>query len=255
MTRVLSGVLLAAAALAAILFLPPIALRVLVSAIAALAAFEYLRLVGSSRITTGVVFAVAYIAWTTSAAPLMGLGAAGVLIVAIAAGSIALPRLSSREAILAAFSVVYIGVPLGLLANVHVAVGWGATILLIATVVVSDSTQFYSGRAFGRRKLAPAISPKKTVEGAIGGFIGGVVFMAVAGPLVFPQSSRVVLAVLGFFIVLLGLVGDLFESRLKREANVKDSSALMPGHGGVLDRIDALLFATLPFAVYVDRLS
>lgn len=255
MTRVLSGVVLGAATLAAILFLPSIALRVLVSVIAALAAFEYLRLVGRSRLTAGVLFAVAYITWTTSGAPLVGLGAGGVLIVGIAATSIAFPRLSSREAILAAFSVVYIGVPLGLLANVHLVLGWAAPVLLIATVAVSDSTQYYSGRAFGRRKLAPAISPKKTIEGAIGGFIGGIVFMAAVGPLVFPESSRAVLAVLGFFTVLLGIVGDLFESRLKREANVKDSSALIPGHGGVLDRIDALLFATFPFALYVDRVS
>jgi phosphatidate cytidylyltransferase len=255
MTRVLSGVVLGAAALAAVLLLPPVALRVLVSAIAALAAFEYLGLVGGSRISLGVLFAVAYIAWTTSAAPVAGLAAAGVLIAGLAAASIFFPRLSSREAILAAFSVVYIGVPLGLLANVHLAVGWRATMLLIATVAVSDSSQFYSGRAFGRRKLAPAISPKKTIEGAIGGFIAGVAFMAAAGPMVFPQSSRAVLAALGFFVVLLGIVGDLFESRLKREANVKDSSALIPGHGGALDRIDALLFATLPFALYVDRVS
>jgi phosphatidate cytidylyltransferase len=255
MTRVLSGVAVGAATLAAILFLPLLALRVVVSAIAALAAYEYLGLVGRSRITAGVLFAVAYIAWTTSGSPLVGLAAASVVVVGIAAGSIFFPRLGSREAILAAFSVVYVGVPLGLLANVHVVAGWRATVLLIATVAVSDSSQFYSGRAFGRRKLAPAISPKKTVEGAAGGFFAGVVFMAVGGPLVFPQSSRLVLAALGFFVVLLGIVGDLFESRLKREANVKDSSALIPGHGGVLDRIDALLFATLPFAIYVDRVS
>ena len=255
MTRVLSGVVLAAAAFAAILFLPPLALRVVASAVAVLAALEYLRLVARSPITAGILFAVAYIAWTTSGAPLVGMSAAGVLVALIAAASIFFPRLGSREAILAAFAVVYIGVPLGLLASVHIMAGWRATVLLIATVIVSDSSQYYAGRAFGRRKLAPAISPKKTVEGAIGGIIAGVAFMAAAGPLVFPQSSRVLLAVLGFFVVVLGIVGDLFESRLKREANVKDSSALIPGHGGMLDRIDALLFATLPFAVYVDRVS
>ena len=118
-----------------------------------------------------------------------------------------------------------------------------ATLLLIATIVVSDTAQYYSGRAFGTRPLAPAISPKKTVEGAIGGVICGALFMAVALAFVFPSTPIVVRILLGLLIVFLGIAGDLFESRLKRVADFKDSSALIPGHGGVLDRIDALLFA------------
>ena len=102
---------------------------------------------------------------------------------------------------------------------------------------------------FGRHPLAPAISPKKTIEGAIGGAIAGTLFMAFAGRIVFPEQPRLMLAVLGFVMVLLGILGDLFESRLKREANVKDSSSLIPGHGGVLDRIDALLFVTPAFVI------
>jgi phosphatidate cytidylyltransferase len=109
--------------------------------------------------------------------------------------------------------------------------------------------QFYAGRMFGRHPLAPAISPKNTVEGAIGGAVAGTLFMTFAGPIVFPEHPRTMLAVLGFVMVLLGILGDLFESRLKREANVKDSSSLIPGHGGVLDRIDALLFVTPAFVM------
>jgi phosphatidate cytidylyltransferase len=118
-----------------------------------------------------------------------------------------------------------------------------ATLLLIATIAVSDTAQYYSGRAFGRRPLAPAISPKKTVEGAIGGVICGAIFMAVALAFAFPATPIIVRILLGLVIVFLGIAGDLFESRLKRLADLKDSSALIPGHGGVLDRIDALLFA------------
>ena len=116
-------------------------------------------------------------------------------------------------------------------------------LLLLVTIVVSDSAQYYTGRAFGRRPLAPAISPKKTVEGAIGGVVFGT---AVHGPLAGPRLPRrrpSMLALLGVRSCLLGIFGDLFESRLKRLADMKDSSALIPGHGGVLDRIDALLFA------------
>ncbi len=97
---------------------------------------------------------------------------------------------------------------------------------------------------FGRTPLAPAISPKKTIEGAIGGFVFGTLLLAVVGHWWLP---KVPLADSGAssapLIVALGIAGDLFESMLKRSAGVKDSSSLIPGHGGVLDRIDALLFA------------
>jgi phosphatidate cytidylyltransferase len=111
------------------------------------------------------------------------------------------------------------------------------------TVMVSDTAQYYTGRLFGRRPLAPAISPKKTIEGAIGGFVFGTLLFVVAGHWWLEDVPLLVRAVLGAVIVALGIAGDLFESMLKRSAGVKDSSSLIPGHGGVLDRIDALLFA------------
>ena len=127
------------------------------------------------------------------------------------------------------------------------------TLLLIATVVVSDSSQFYVGRMLGRRPLAPAISPKKTIEGALGGVVFAVVFLTIAGTQLLPHASPVALAAVGVAVVILGICGDLFESRLKRIAGVKDSSSLIPGHGGVLDRIDALLFATPALYLYLLR--
>jgi phosphatidate cytidylyltransferase len=114
---------------------------------------------------------------------------------------------------------------------------------MMLTVFVSDTAQYYSGRAFGKHPLAPAISPKKTVEGAIGGLVLGSLFLTVVGRWWLPSAPAVARAVLGFAIVIAGIAGDLFESMLKRSAGVKDSSALIPGHGGILDRIDALLFA------------
>ena len=112
---------------------------------------------------------------------------------------------------------------------------------MMLTVFVSDTAQSYTGRAFGRRPLAPAISPKKTIEGALGGFVAGGVFLALAGGWWLPSVPLPLRVALGVTVVALGIVGDLFESMLKRSAGVKDSSALIPGHGGVLDRIDALL--------------
>jgi phosphatidate cytidylyltransferase len=146
---------------------------------------------------------------------------------------------------------LYIGVPLGALAVVHASAGPEAVLLLIGTVVVSDSSQYYTGRLLGRHLLAPTVSPKKTIEGAVGGLVFGTAAMVVGGGLVLPSVGRPALAAIGVAVVLLGICGDLFESRLKRSAGVKDSSTLIPGHGGVLDRIDALLFATPAFYLFL----
>ena len=149
----------------------------------------------------------------------------------------------------------YIGAPLGLLAGVHILGGTPATLLLLATVVISDSGQYYTGRAVGRRLLAPVTSPKKTVEGAAGGVVLAAVFFALAGEGVLPTVGRPILALLAVVLAVLGICGDLFESHLKRSARVKDSSAWIPGHGGVLDRIDALLFVTPAFYLYMRSLT
>jgi phosphatidate cytidylyltransferase len=121
--------------------------------------------------------------------------------------------------------------------------GAAALFLLVLTIIVSDTAQYFTGRFFGRRPLAPAISPKKTIEGAVGGFIAGPLLLFVAGAWWLPAVGGQLRVLVGIAIVVLGIAGDLFESMLKRSVGVKDSSALIPGHGGVLDRIDALLFA------------
>ena len=249
MTRVISGVVLAAAALAAILFLPLIVLRVLAALVSGLAADEYLRITGHRApyahwIVVAVVMSACW--WTSAMAPVSLFG-----LVLFAVGWVAFESLYGMRTIQDASTDVvapaYIGLPLGMLVAVQILGGWRATLLLIGTVVVSDSAQYYTGRAFGRRPLAPAISPKKTIEGAVGGVLFGIAFMTIASSFVLPQLGIAARAVAGAVIVALGIVGDLFESRLKRVAGMKDSSSLIPGHGGVLDRIDALLFATPAF--------
>jgi phosphatidate cytidylyltransferase len=150
-----------------------------------------------------------------------------------------------------ALAMLYLGLPLGALVAVHQIGGRGAVLLLVATVALSDTAQYYSGRTFGRRPLAPQLSPKKTIEGAIGGFVAAPIFLFVAGPLLVLTTRPILLAAVGVAVVIAGIAGDLFESMLKRAADVKDSSALIPGHGGVLDRIDALLFATPVFYLYL----
>lgn len=134
---------------------------------------------------------------------------------------------------------------------------------VLAIVWVADIGAYFAGKAFGKRKLAPSISPGKSWEGAVGGWlavllVGGA---STAFPLLSDTFSPRILATWGWLGLLLALtllvcasvVGDLFESQLKRRAGMKDSSNLLPGHGGVLDRIDAVI-PTLPIAVLLDSL-
>ena len=149
---------------------------------------------------------------------------------------------------------LYLGLPIGAMASLRQTHGPQALFLLMLTVFTSDIAQYYTGRAFGRRPLAPVISPKKTIEGAVGGFVFGTMLIAVVGHWWLPQASPFVRSAMGAVIVMAGIAGDLFESMLKRSAGVKDSSALIPGHGGVLDRIDALLFAAPIYFVVLSHL-
>jgi phosphatidate cytidylyltransferase len=108
--------------------------------------------------------------------------------------------------------------------------------------MVADTAAFFVGNAAGRRKLAPAISPGKTVEGALGGLAGGVAAAAAVRALGLPSVPLGHALLLGLGVAALGIVGDLVESLLKRWAGVKDSGTLFPGHGGMLDRLDSVLF-------------
>lgn len=120
---------------------------------------------------------------------------------------------------------------------------------LLLVVFAGDTGAFYVGTYFGRHKLCPAVSPGKTVEGAIGGVTfnlgAGVIFKHFVMQSAAWGASLVFIVAAGVF----GQIGDLFESQLKRAGNIKDSGAILPGHGGVLDRIDALLFA-VPVAYF-----
>jgi hypothetical protein len=109
--------------------------------------------------------------------------------------------------------------------------------------------RFYIGRAYGKKKLAPRISPAKTVEGGLGAVAGSVAGAVLSKLLFFPQLPLVHALILGVAVGGIGQLGDLWESLLKRSAQVKDSGALIPGHGGLLDRIDSVLFAT-PLVYY-----
>ena len=121
-------------------------------------------------------------------------------------------------------------------------------LLAVLAVMSTDAAAYAVGRALGRRKLAPAISPNKTVEGAIGGWLGGFAATIALDAILGLSVGIWPLVLLALLLPLLAQAGDLAESLFKRARDVKDSSNLIPGHGGVLDRLDSLLFG-LP-AVY-----
>jgi phosphatidate cytidylyltransferase len=147
------------------------------------------------------------------------------------------------------FSVYFLPVfYLGLLPSIIMFLGFYPSIgnrLLIMTFLIVwgvDTAAYFGGKALGKKKLAPAISPNKTWAGFYFGFLGAVIAV-VFSKLVFLDISWIKIIVIALPACLFGQIGDLFESALKRYFDVKDSSAILPGHGGILDRFDSLLFA------------
>jgi phosphatidate cytidylyltransferase len=130
---------------------------------------------------------------------------------------------------------------------------WWAFAALVITWL-NDTMAYFAGRFLGRRKLYPAVSPNKTWEGFLGGLLGSVLGLFILRAVAFPVLTVVDCLVLGVLGGLLGPMGDLCESMLKRAYGVKDSSRLVPGHGGMLDRIDALLFNAPLVFLYVTFL-
>ena len=270
MTRVLSALVLLPVVIGTIWFLPPQGTLFLAVIAGVLACNEYCDLARALQITisTGIaataVILVCCAMWfsgrpgemyTTIDGHIMGRIAPNavalmLLATAIVTGLVSVAAGRPHPGVLAdaaatMFAPIYLGLPLGSLAAIRSEWTGGGPVhllLLLGVIVVSDSAQYYTGRAFGKRPLSPAISPKKTVEGAIGGMVFGTAAF-VAGGLYFFTTPLWILMLLGAAIAGFGIIGDLFESPLKRSAGVKDASQLIPGHGGVLDRIDSWLFA------------
>jgi phosphatidate cytidylyltransferase len=117
--------------------------------------------------------------------------------------------------------------------------------------MTGDTAAYYSGRTFGKRKLYPMVSPNKTIEGSLGGLVGSLAGVFIARATFFPQLSVVDSIALPVILGVLGQLGDLFESMLKRSFGVKDSGTIIPGHGGILDRLDSILFAAPAAFLYV----
>jgi phosphatidate cytidylyltransferase len=266
-TRVLSGAVLIVFAIAVVWFAPSSVFFVVAEALLVIAFVEYGNLAAACGLpipmfASGAATVAASIGVTSSVwvgdqmmANAVALDAAllsaSVVLAAISVASWRGGRDALGRVAASVFPMLYLGLPIGAMIVLRSLRGRQALFLLMLAVIVSDSAQYYTGRAFGRRPLAPAISPKKTIEGAVGGFVFGALPLVVVGQWWLPTIPVALRALLGVAVVALGIAGDLFESMLKRSAGVKDSSALIPGHGGVLDRIDALLFAAPVYYVFL----
>lgn len=126
----------------------------------------------------------------------------------------------------------------------------GEQLLIVAVPALSDIAAYAAGVQFGQHKIWPSVSPKKSVEGAAAGLLAAVAACLVAGLLLKSSLfSFPAWAALGLFMGVMAQMGDFFESALKRAAHIKDSGKILPGHGGVLDRIDSILFASAAFAL------
>lgn len=154
------------------------------------------------------------------------------------------------------FGVLYLGLTLGPLSMTRMLPQgeWLIFFLLLVTWA-SDTGAYYVGTLYGRHRLAPTISPKKSYEGLVGGVIGAIIASYIIRWWFLPELSGLDCLVLGILLTITGLWGDLTESAMKRSVGIKDSGGILPGHGGMLDRLDSLLFTAPAFYYYVTMVS
>jgi len=245
--RILTSAVLIPLVVGAVFFLPPYLFLLLINLIFVLAMVEFLKIIGAWGVT-------GY--WLTFA---LGLGLPWLWVyrpgwlvpylVLVSFSIMTWAVFATREMKLGFVSasgnlmgILYVGLPLAIMGLMQRRNPREVMLVLLA-IWVADSAAYFTGKAWGKHKITPSISPNKSLEGYIAGLLGSAVTVLIFARFFLPDWSTAVAIILGLLLGLFSTLGDLFESVLKRGAGVKDSSALIPGHGGVLDRIDSLLFA------------
>lgn len=251
LVRILTAVVLLAAFLAALVLLDRTWFSVLVGAMVALGANEWARLTGwRGRMSFAYAAACLVVWYAFLQLPAL---ADGLLLGAVVFWIGAVPYWLARgwraaPPALAALAGLAVLVPAGIAMAV---LPRGDLLMLLCLVWIADSAAYFAGRAFGRRKLAPSISPGKTWEGVAGAAAGCLIYAIICAMSVPSLRAQIQGAVWVPYLLgaaalcAISVLGDLFESAVKRQAGAKDSGTLLPGHGGVLDRIDAIT-AALP---------
>lgn len=256
--RVITGATLALLVVIGALMLEPVGIAVVVTILSLLAAWEWTRLSGVGSIPARIAclgaVAVAHgsLWWLEPARagavllPLVAAWWVGVAAWLIAGGRPREHASGIRWRWLLAGLVLLPAFSLGILVIAEAPIGRGLLLYALFLVFAADTGAYFCGRRFGRRRLAPAVSGGKTWEGLAGGLVSVAVFTLAGGMLLdVPVDRWPLWLAIGLVAAALSVAGDLFISVLKREAGVKDSGRLLPGHGGLLDRLDSLL-AALP---------
>lgn len=264
MRRAVTGFVYAALVLAAVL-LGNWTLSILCAVLAGLGIIEFFKITSPTMnkiakfIGIGLAVSLPIITWGsrlyTMQAPVVGTGGLSGFVGLFFAIAIALalymawvaytPTSKAADAALSFFGALYLGVPLSFLVLIRdMNNGVFLAALTVLSVWAYDSFAYLGGSLFGRHKMAPVISPKKSWEGFLTGMVGAILIWL--GYVLSIGGNGYHAAVSAGIVVAIGsLTGDFFESRIKREADVKDSGDLLPGHGGILDRVDSMLMVNL----------
>jgi phosphatidate cytidylyltransferase len=239
---------------------PPWLFSLLIGTIALFALWEFLTLYFSDTTSAPkkglscLAAAILLIAMGEGLSQMIMIGLFGVVAIFIAGFCLSPAHTKQRLPDWAAyiFGVLYVGLLLGhysLLRNLEQ--GVALVFFVIIVTWLSDTGGFFVGKTLGKHPLAPTLSPKKTIEGLLGGVVFSVIGAIISHLTFVPFFSLAQCAMLGAGLALLGALGDLAESAIKRSVKVKDSGTIIPGHGGVLDRVDSLLFTGPAMYYYV----
>ncbi len=255
-TRIITALAGIPPVLAAVFLAGPVPFGAIVLALALLALHEYLKLCAVEPLITAAVLACAVavlVAVPAGGAP--GVGAAAMLALALLSlWRVKDPARRFRGLAEGVLGLCYIGYAMGCLWRLRIETAHGAAwlFLVLAATWAGDSAAYFIGSRFGRRRFCPDLSPNKTWAGAMGGLAGSLAGGLIALPLFTGAVPVWFIAVTSLAVGLTGQLGDLFESLWKRAKGVKDSGTLIPGHGGILDRIDSLLVG-IPVGYHIVR--
>lgn len=247
---------------AVIRYFPPLAFSGVVMLAGGLALFEFYRLCFGVRSHSWLIG----IGLTGFAALILGTHRPDIIVPTLLATLvciISVPLLSRspleqslRDGAITLFGVLYLGLTLGTLSMTRLLpLGEWLIFFLLLVTWASDTGAYLVGTLCGRHRLAPTISPKKTVEGLVGGLIAAIIAGYAARWWFLPDLSGLDCLILATLLTITGLWGDLTESAMKRSVGMKDSGGILPGHGGMLDRLDSLLFTAPVFYYYVTMAS
>ena len=252
LTRTMSGAIYALATLVC-LFVGPVTTTVLIAAEAWLCCSEFFRICRMGGRMPNEVVGLAAALLFPLAAYANGLLALTLvifmLLMACAVWYVLTPRANIADVAVTAFGPVYTSLAFSSVVLIRKfdpgLTGALVTLAVMLSVWANDAFAYFVGSALGRHKLAPRISPSKSVEGFVGGIVGSVIVWVVLAVFVVGDMSVAMAVLCGLVVGVAGVIGDLFESRLKRGVGVKDSGNVLPGHGGLLDRSDSMLFGSM----------